>query len=120
MLGLKSRYILYVLSRCGRINDLHSRESSRPAVRMKGLVRAKEAIVRQIGNSRSTMRDSHAKVSETCPFSTDFLAADVSRTPLTTFEFSFFCETCIFYYYHTEKKSVKTCVSPLEFCCLCA
>jgi len=75
MLRLKSRYTMFPRE---RINDPHSRESSHPGVRMKGLVRAKEAIVRQIGTSRSTMRDSHAKVSETCPFSSGFLG--ISRT----------------------------------------
>jgi len=73
-----------------RINDLHSRESNHPAVRTKGLVRAKEAIVRQIGTSRSTMRDSHAKVSETCPFSSGFLALGISRTLFTLHRVSLF------------------------------
>lgn len=41
-------------------------------MKMKGLVRNKEAIVRQIGRPRSTMRDSHGEVSETCPFSRGF------------------------------------------------
>jgi len=90
----------------------HSRESG---VRMKGLVGPKEAIVRQIGSSRSTMRDSHAKVSETCPFSTDFLAArrfpyaaHDPRVPPPSARPAFFITVI--------RKSVKTRVSPLEFC----
>lgn len=63
-----------VFSRRGRINDPRSLESC-PGVRMKRLVRTKEAIVRQIGSPRSTMRDSHTEVSETRPFSFGFRPA---------------------------------------------
>lgn len=59
-----------MFSHRARINDPRSLESC-PGVRMKGFVRTKEAIVRQIGSPRSTMRDSHTEASETRPFSFD-------------------------------------------------
>lgn len=52
MLGLKSRYAVSSLAVQGGIDDPSLLAcKGRPGVRMKGLVRTKEAIVRQIGSA---------------------------------------------------------------------